>query len=150
MKTVDIKFEEIDLLKNLWEKNRLYHEKTSEYFGYVYQSICFEERMEKLRNMNMEMYKVSIYRDDEKVIGYCISTIENGIGEIESIHVDEPKRGNGIGEKLIKRHLNWLNEMNCKSIGLTVSQENKLAIKFYKKLGFYPCTLHMEQLHKIE
>lgn len=146
MKIIDIKYDEIYLLKNLWEKNRLYHEKTSEYFGHAYESVYFDERMTKFRNLSEKEIKISVYKDAETIIAYCISVIKNGIGEVESIHVDELQRGKGIGEKLIKEHLNWMNEMNCKSIGVTVSQENKPTIEFYKKLGFYPNTLYMQQL----
>ncbi len=38
-----------------------------------------------------------------------------------------------------------LKENNCKVIGVTVSQENETTIGFYKKLGFYPNTLYMQQ-----
>ncbi len=41
--------------------------------------------------------------------------------------------------------MEWLKENNCKVIGVTVSQENETTIGFYKKLGFYPNTLYMQQ-----
>jgi ribosomal protein S18 acetylase RimI-like enzyme len=146
MDFIDIKLDDIQLIKKLWEKNRIYHEKSSEYFGSDYQNICFEERMDKFFNLQDKMYKITLCKEKEEIIGYSISTVSNSIGEVESIHVDEGKRGCGIGERLVNNHLQWMRGLECKKIGVNVSQENKKTIKFYKKLGFYPNTLYMEQL----
>jgi len=142
----DISIKEISLIKNLWEKNRAYHEETSAYFSQAYQGLCFEDRMKKFDDYSEDTYKISLCKIDEAIVGYCISTISDGIGEVDSIHVESSLRGNGIGYKLVERHLKWMKETKCKSIGVTVSQENETTIGFYKKLGFYPNTLYMQQV----
>ena len=144
-KIYDITIEDIHQIKTLWEKNRVYHEATSEYFGEAYKGICFEDRMTKFEKMLPDTYRISLYQVDDELLGYCISTAANGVGEIESIHVDESQRGKGIGQELAEDHLKWMAEKQCKSIGVTVSQENKATIGFYRKLGFYPNTIFMEQ-----
>lgn len=146
MEYTDIKLTQIDLIRDLWEKNRAYHEVHSEYFASTYQGICFENRMGKYRNHKEDMCKITLCMECGNVVGYCISAITDATGEIESLHVDASKRRNGIGERLVEIHREWMREMKCEKIGVTVSQENAPTIEFYKKLGFYPNTLYMQQL----
>lgn len=141
----DISYDEIDIIKNLWEKNRQYHENSSEYFKESYRCISFDQRIKAFSVFKSEAIKISVAKSGNEYIGYCISTITDGRGELESLHVDETNRGNGIGKKLVTQHLEWMNEKNCNVIGVTVSQENEATILFYKKLGFYPNTLYMQQ-----
>ena len=89
--------------------------------------------------------KITVVKNNGKYIGYCISTITDDNGELASLHVDEKYRGNGIGKELVDIHIEWMNQKNCKGMGVTVSQENKATIGFYKKLGFYPNTLYMRK-----
>lgn len=140
----DISYDEIEVIKSLWEKNRQYHEDSSEYFKESYRFISFDQRIKDFSVFNKETMKITVAKSNDEYIGYCISTIIEGKGEIESLHVDETNRGNGIGQKLMIKHIEWLKEKNCKVIGVTVSQENESTIWFYKKLGFYPNTLYMQ------
>ncbi|SCZ05836.1 GNAT family N-acetyltransferase [Alkaliphilus peptidifermentans] len=141
----DISYDEIEIIKDLWEKNRLYHEKTSEHFKELYRFIRFDERIKGFNGFNRDNMKITVAKNNHEYIGYCISTIMDGKGEIQTLHVEEANRGKGIGKKLSINHLEWLKEKNCKEIGVTVSQENESTIWFYKKLGFYPNTLYMQQ-----
>ncbi|MCK4257380.1 MAG: GNAT family N-acetyltransferase [Halanaerobiales bacterium] len=140
----DISYEEIEVIKNLWEKNRQYHENSSEYFKESYRFISFDQRTKAFSVFNKETMKITVAKSNDDYIGYCISTIIEEKGELESLHVDETSRGNGIGKKLVIKHIEWMKEKNCKVIGVTVSQENESTIWFYKKLGFYPNTLYMQ------
>lgn len=142
---IDISYEEIEAIRDLWEKNRQYHEKSSEYFKDLYRSINFDQRTEAFSRLNEDTIKITVAKNENEYIGYCISTIIDNKGEVESVHVDETKRGQGIGKKLVTKHIEWMREKNCKVIGVTVSQENDSTIWFYKKLGFYPNTLYMQQ-----
>lgn len=141
----DISYDEIEVIKELWERNRQYHENTSEYFKESYLSINFEERMRAFGVFDSETMKITVAKINDEYIGYCISTITNGKGELDSLHVKEANRGKGIGKKLSTKHIEWMREKNCKVIGVTVSQENESTIQFYRKLGFYPNTLYMQQ-----
>ncbi len=141
----DITYDEVEVIRNLWEKNRQYHEKSSEYFKELYRAISFDHRIKAFEVFNEDTIKITIAKSNDEYIGYCISTITDGCGEIQSLHVDETCRGKGIGKQLVIRHLDWLNGKNCMDIGVTVSQENESTIGFYKMLGFYPNTLHMQQ-----
>lgn len=143
---LDIKYNEISIIKELWEKNRQYHEDTSEFFGQQYHSINFHDRIKVFAGFNGDTLKITVAKENDEYVGYCISTIAEGKGELESIHVSASKRGKGIGKELAIKHINWMKENNCKVIGVTVSQENKNTIHFYKSLGFYPNTLYMQHL----
>ena len=146
----DISYDEVEVIKGLWEKNRQYHENSSEYFKESYRTMRFDQRIKAFNVFDKETMKITVAKSNEKYIGYCISTIIDGKGEIESLHVDESNRGKGIGEKLVRKHLEWMNENDCSVIGVTVSQENESAIGFYRKLGFYPNTLYMQRELKRE
>lgn len=140
----DISYDEIEVIKALWEKNRQYHENSSEYFKESYRFISFDQRIKAFNVFNKETMKITVVKNSDEYIGYCISTIIDGKGELDSLHVDESNRGNGIGKKLVSKHIEWMREKNCKVIGVTVSQENDSTIWFYKKLGFFPNTLYMQ------
>jgi len=140
----DISYDEIDIIKNLWEKNRLYHANSSEYFKELYRNISFDQRIKALGVFNEETMKITVAKSNNEYIGYCISTIIDGKGELQSLHVDEANRGKGIGKELSIKHIEWMKEKNCQVIGVTVSQENESTISFYKMLGFYPNTLYMQ------
>ena len=141
---VDILYNEIDLIKNLWERNRQYHENSSQYFKESYRSISFDQRMKAFSEFTEDTLKITVAKSNDEYIGYCISTIVDGKGEMESLHVNEANRGEGIGKKLVKKHLDWMKNKNCNVIGVTVSQENESTISFYEKLGFLPNTLYMQ------
>ncbi|WP_432665282.1 GNAT family N-acetyltransferase [Wukongibacter baidiensis] len=140
----DISYDEVEIIKNLWEKNRQYHENTSEYFKEAYRFINFDQRIKAFSVFSEETMKITVAKSNGKYVGYCISTIADGKGELESLHVDESNRGKGIGKKLVVKHIDWMKEKSCKVIGVTVSQENESTISFYKKLGLYPNTLYMQ------
>lgn len=67
MKYQDIGFEEISLIKNVWEKNRDYHRDISEHFSNDYVGLCFEERMQFLGDIDKENVKITIA---EKIMKY--------------------------------------------------------------------------------
>lgn len=140
----DISYDEINVIKQLWEQNRQYHEKTSEYFKELYQSISFEKRIKAFSIFDEDTMKITVAKINNDYVGYCISTAIDEKGELESIHVLESLRGSGIGKELAERHIEWMKAKNCKVMGVTVSQENESTIGFYRKLGFYPNTLYMQ------
>lgn len=141
----DIKFNEISIIKELWERNRKYHENISENFGSLYSNLIFEDRINSFSSFDENHIKITIAenKDDGKLLGYCISTFEGSRGEPQTLHVLKDARGNGIGRKLMEDHLKWLKVNGCSEITITVSYENYNTIEFYKSLGFSPNTIEM-------
>lgn len=145
MELFDITFEEIGIIRELWEKNRKYHEDTSEYFKEAYQGLDFNQRMKGFSAFDRDSIKITVAKNNEEYIGYCISTAVEGKGEVESVHVEQSSRGDGVGTRLVQEHIDWMRQKDCSVIGVTVSQENVPTIGFYRKLGFLPNTLYMQQ-----
>ena len=141
----DISYAEIGVIKELWERNRKYHEQSSEFFSEAYRDLNFEERIGAFSVFDKDSIKITIAKDNGEYIGYCISTAAAGKGEVESVHVSESSRGNGVGKQLVQGHLEWMRDKGCSVIGVTVSQENEPTIGFYRSLGFFPNTLYMQQ-----
>lgn len=140
----DIAFKDIEIIKLLWEKNRVYHENMSQYFGEDYSGLIFEERIAFLGDINPENVKITVAFDEDIPVGYCISMKDKSDAEMVSLHVEQSLRGKGIGKELSNIHFDWFKENKCENINVVVSQENISTISFYKSLGFLPNTLHMK------
>jgi len=140
----DIEFKDISLIKELWEKNRVYHENTSQYFGNDYSNLIFEDRLAFLGDISPENTKITVAFNEYNPVGYCISVKAEAEGEIVSLHVEKEVRGQGIGKLLSNKHFDWFRESKCESINVVVSMENNNTISFYKRLGFLPNTLQMK------
>ncbi|MDO9592653.1 MAG: GNAT family N-acetyltransferase [Erysipelotrichaceae bacterium] len=141
----DIQFEDIQLIKEVWECNRTYHKNITQHFPDLYDAMIFEERMNNFADVLAENLKITLAEDlfTGKLLGYCISTVFSGEGEIHSLHVLEEARRQGIGKALMQSHLQWLNQNGCVLPEITVDCGNKDAIKFYEWLGFKPATVDM-------
>lgn len=140
----DLTYENMHLIKFLWESNRQYHETRSMYFAEDYAHLNFEDRMAFLEHLNSDQYKLTIAEENSLPLGYCLSICHGERGELISLHVLECCRGKGVGKTLSEQHLKWLKDNGCESIEVTVSQENSDTIAFYSKMGFLPNTLQMK------
>ena len=61
---------------------------------------------------------------------------KNSAWIISSLHIHYKYRRLGLGEKLVKETICYLNRIGADEVGLYVSPSNTSAIKLYKKLGF--------------
>ena len=140
-----IGIESIDKIKHLWEKNREFHEELSEFSKDIYREIKFEDKIDAIKKYDEEKIKITIAEDslEDQVIGYVISSFSGKYGEVQTLHVLEKFRGDGIGRKLMEDHLGWLKNRGCQVITLMVSIENEKSINFYENLGFKSNTLEM-------
>ncbi|WP_206458610.1 GNAT family N-acetyltransferase [Anaerovorax sp. IOR16] len=143
MNIKDISMKEIDAIKDVWEKNREYHQRLSKEFGYLYDGLNFHDRMKGFLSYDPSLLKISVAEIDGVIVGYCISVCDGQIGEIATLHVLSMYRKEGIGKKLILRHLDWLKKVGCKEITITVSYENIETIEFYRSFGFGENTIEM-------
>lgn len=55
---------------------------------------------------------------------------------IESVRVDAPFRGQGIGHKMMEWAINCGREEKCRMVQLTTNNDRKDAHRFYERLGF--------------
>jgi GNAT superfamily N-acetyltransferase len=141
--------EHLYFVKPLWtELNRL-HARTSSYFSEFFENWSFEKRrkmlVEKLPEGDLMVDMVK-HRETGDLIAYCICTIdERKIGEIDSIFVEKPYRGMAIGDALMKRALEWLDIKGAVSRKISVAVGNEAALPFYKRYGFFPRLLVLQE-----
>jgi ribosomal protein S18 acetylase RimI-like enzyme len=139
---------ELDSVKDLWEKLNLHHQSRSKYFFQNYENIVFEDRKEELiKKSGKGVLRIDLAVDSnsELVIGYCISSILNGKGEIDSIYVEEKFRSMGIGDNLMKSSLRWMDEEGVETREVQLLAGNDDAIQFYSHYGFHPKHILLKQ-----
>jgi diamine N-acetyltransferase len=140
-----IALKDINTIKTLWEELNQLHLIDSIYFKDHYHNFTFQKRVQKFLNKEEKNIFIEIVKTENGIpVGYCISTIEDTIGEIDSICINNLYRGKGLGEKLVKNGLSWLKSKNCKPIKLAVSHGHESVLGFYEKLGFYPRMTYLE------
>lgn len=139
----------LDEVKELWEGLNAHHRVNSKHYADFYSSFTFEARkadlLKKTQNGNLRV-EIAIDKEIGQNVGYCISSIDEGkIGEIESIYILNDYRGMGIGDRLMKNALDWMDEMGAIKRVVTVATGNEQAFGFYEKFGFYPRRTVLEQ-----
>lgn len=131
---------EIQCIKPLWEKLNLIHFNNSVYFKSKYENFTFEKRMESINkraeNGILKLH-VILNKDTMEYVGYCLSSIEDNIGEIESIFIEEQYRGYKFGDRLMINALNWFQSNSITNIQINVVYANDKVIPFYQHYGFY-------------
>ncbi len=56
--------------------------------------------------------------------------------QIESVHVDNAWRSNGIGSQMMSWAIALAKERSCRRLQLTTNKKRKDAHRFYERLGF--------------
>ena len=133
--------EEATLIQPLWEQLNARHLEISVHFKDKYRRFTFEERMETLQR-KAQRGKVRIFAaySGETVAGYCIVSIVERQGCLESICVRRDCRGLGIGGRLMEKALAWFEKEGISDITIDVVYDNHEALPFYQRYGFYVST----------
>lgn len=140
---------DLDAVRPLWEKLKAYHSQLAWSFAGEVRHHTFERRkaelLAKAANGRLRLELVSTARAVTD-IAYCISTVSaDGGGELDSIFVEETFRGMGIGSELIRRALEWLESVGASSKVVTVAHGNEEALALYRRFGFHPRTIVLQQ-----
>ena len=130
----------LDSIEQLWQELLLFHAAKSEHFKKDYRAFKFETRKKDLLNKSKRgSLRVSLSKDEKnRIFGYCVSSIQDREGEIDSIFVSEDYRGKGIGSELIEDCMNWFKDNRVKRIKVGVAFGNESTFQFYKKFGLFP------------
>lgn len=131
-----IYLKDISVIKVLWESLNAQHLKNSNNFKEHYSRQTFESRFEKIKKMPEGNVHIEAAFDGSKPVGYCVCSIENGAGELDSIYLKSDLRGSGVGSVLAKNGIAWMKEKGCDPIFVTVADGNEAVFPFYEKLGF--------------
>lgn len=136
----EIDLTEIDIIKSLWKKLNLIHLDKSVYFKSKYENFTFDKRMKSIyKKAEKGIMKLDLLLDNDKgeYVGYCLSSIEEDLGEIESIFIEEKYRKHGLGDKLMQSALKWFESREIKDIEINVVYANDGALPFYERHGFH-------------
>jgi ribosomal protein S18 acetylase RimI-like enzyme len=149
IKIYKLDIDKIDLIRSLWEGLRNHHRDHTSYFAERYRKSTFEKRKKALLAKTKHgKLNIDVAEDTNQnlLVGYCVSSVVNEtegiIGEIDSIYINNGYRKLGIGNKLMKAALNWLESEKAVEKRIVVAQGNESVFDFYRKYGFY-------QLHHI-
>ncbi len=133
---IDVK--DIHLIKELWNKLRIMHKEDSTYHKDHFNNMTFERRIKKFKTINPENIKIDVLKNNKKLVGYCISTVQDNIGELDSLYITEDFRQYKMGYKLVENSIAWLKSKPCDKIQVAVAQGHESVFGFYEKFGFYP------------
>ena len=136
---LQVKKLQLPVIKLLWEKLNALHLEDSVYFKEHYSTFTFEKRTLRWSKLAESDIIILIAKNtSENIVGYCVSTIHDNEGEVDSIFVEAEYRKHNIGKQLVETSIEWLKHKGCSKIKLGVSFGHESVFKFYQKLGFYP------------
>jgi diamine N-acetyltransferase len=142
--------QDLDLIAPLWEKLREHQRIRSPHFSEHYARRTWKLRKTGLlRKSEPGGLRLDIATDSDtrELIGYCVSTVsQDGHGHLESIYVEPNYRHSGIGDKLMRRALRWMNKRQARIKSLIVGVGNEEVLTFYSRYGFYPRHITLEQV----
>ncbi len=140
----------LDRIQPLWEKLNERHRAVSLHFAGVYAANTFARRraglMRKLASGRV-MYVVLAYMPSSgEAAGYCVGTASrDGEGEVESIFVDQPFRGRGVADQLMRKTLAWMDGCGVTRKRVEVVFGNEEVVSFYARYGFVPRSTILQQ-----
>jgi ribosomal protein S18 acetylase RimI-like enzyme len=139
IKSID--FSDIDAIKPLWEELNASHARLSTHFGGHFEAMTFEKRKTEFASKGRRgelRIDVCIHFASGEIVGYCVSNLIEGVGEIDSLFVKETHRGRAAGSLLMEAAMSWMRDKAAREITLTVAVGNERALGFYRKFGLYP------------
>ena len=137
----------LDSIEPLWLKLREHHKVRSKYFSK--HNITFATRKLGLLGKSQKgVLRIYLATDvDEGIlVGYCVATVSEGTGEVESIYVEEDYRHSGIADNLMKRAMAWMDKLSVTKRIIGVANGNEEVFGFYSRYNFYPKVTILEQI----
>ena len=127
----------IDIIEPMWVLLNEMHKEFDREIREPVRTTTWLERREQLIGKSGFKFNIELFYEKGELIGYCYSTIDRvGIGEIESVFIDELFRSKGYGKLLIESALIFFDENNAADIKIWVHPANTRAMSFYWQFGF--------------
>jgi diamine N-acetyltransferase len=132
-----IEKDSIDLIERLWfllnEMHKIFDVET----GQPVRTTVWPERRRQLLDKSGFKTSIELFYENGELAGYCYSTISaDGIGEIESLFIDEKNRRKGYGKLFVESALSFFERNEVTDIKIWVHPANTGAASFYRRFGF--------------
>jgi len=126
----------LDRIEPLWLQLRQHHADLSTVWRASVLDSSFDNRRAQLLTKASEGLLVVLASSGGADIGYCVSSIDQGVGEVDSIYVAAAARRQGIGQMMMSPTMAWFKEKQATSIIVGVFDGNDAAESFYNRYGF--------------
>lgn len=135
MEIIKIEKENIAVIRSMWENLNSLHGKLSTHFSDHFKSFTFEERLVQFEDR--DFFAVYAAKTKAGLIGYCIASVKNKTGEIDSIFTYPEHRNLGVGDSLMEKAESWLKSKEVSKIMVSVAEGNESVFGFYYRRGFH-------------
>jgi GNAT superfamily N-acetyltransferase len=139
----------VDSVEPMWHMLTHHAAERSQHFARYFEERCFQERRAELVKKSCKghiLIEVALDPDLRQDLGYCISAVDlEGNGEIESLFVSETARGRGVGDKLVRRSMEWMDKMKARSVVVFTVYGSEEVLPFYQRYGFQPKIVLLER-----
>ncbi|MGR8008871.1 ribosomal protein S18-alanine N-acetyltransferase [Streptomyces hypolithicus] len=79
-----------------------------------------------------------VAEEDGRLVGYAGLAAVAGLGDVQTIAVEQPQWGTGLGARLLTDLLAHATAFECAEVLLEVRVDNTRAQKLYERFGFEP------------
>ena len=134
MEISELPIEEVESIKPLWELlNKTHHDNSTHWQSY-FKEFTFAKRIAPIKRLNRA--SVFIAKSSDDLVGYCIVSSKDRVGEIDSIYIKSTYRKSGIGKQLIQSAEKWFQQNGISEIKVAIVEGNDSVFPFYEQLGY--------------
>jgi ribosomal protein S18 acetylase RimI-like enzyme len=135
----------VDRIEPLWWQLRQHHADLPTIWRATILDSSFDSRRTRLQVKAPQEILVVIASSGDNDVGYCVSSINNEVGEVESIFVAEAHRRHGVGHSMMLRTMDWFNEKTVNTIVVDILDGNDAAQAFYAAYGFHRRAVRLQK-----
>ena len=144
----ELEYDALDEVEALWLDLKEYQRSKTNHFHEHYLKVNFADRKADLKSKELVKIILAEGTGNSRVekIGFCMVSLDNEVGQIESLFVAEDSRRKGLGGVLLERGIRLLKEHRPRHIRLLVGEGNEDVVSFYQKYGFVKRATQLELL----
>lgn len=134
--------EMLDSVRDMWSKLTRDAARHSTHFrDYFHEKSWDERRSELMNKASRGHFNIDVATFGGRELGFCISTVMDGAGEVESLFVEECSRGRRVGELLLQRSVEWMRDNGARTMAVFTVYGNDDVLGFYARQGFRPISI---------
>jgi diamine N-acetyltransferase len=138
----------VDRIEPLWWQLRQHHADLTTIWRTSVLDSSFETRRSQLQAKSAQEILVVLATMGDNDIGYCVSTIDNEVGTVNSIFVADDYRRKGVGHAMMLRTMDWFKEKTVKTIVVDIIDGNDAAQAFYATYGFHRRAVRLQKTNE--